>query len=282
MAIIQMIRNIKQTFYFLLIATSFFACNLEQNIDIDLPQVPSQLFVECYIEENKPIRILLTESVGFLDVDVLPTINQGTEISLTSNDGQEYLIEAEFSFDSLDGTAYNYISQESLNQIPSNREYELKISDELGRTLRGTTRFLEKPQIENIEARFRESDSLAFLLVTFPDLDPMADNFYRIVINQDTLGGVREIDFYLQDLFTTDNKITIGTGFNYEKNDTLFVSLYHIEEKYFDFLQSVDDASNANGNPFAQPAVIKHTVEEGMGVFTTLPYDRRIFVVKED
>jgi hypothetical protein len=41
----------------------------------------------------------------------------------------------------------------------------------------------------------------------------------------------------------------------------------------------VSSAANANGNPFAQPAKVKSTVQGGLGVFATLVYDRKKIVI---
>lgn len=280
MQIIKIIYPKRKLLYFLFVSHILLACNLEQDIDIELPQVPSQLFVECYLEEGRNMRLALSETQAALANPTLPIIADAN-VSITYN-GIEHFLRFEPTADTLENMVYNYVSDNIVDDILQGGEYELKINDPQGRSVRGTTRFLETPQIESIEARFRESDSLAFVLVTFPDPNPETDNFFRIVINLDTLTGNREIDISLQDRFSTDGKITIGTPYNYKKGDTLLVSVYHIEEDYFDFIESVEEAANANGNPFAQPAIVKHTVEEGMGVFTTLAYDRRLFVVKEE
>ena len=82
-----------------------------------------------------------------------------------------------------------------------------------------------------------------------------------------------------EDRFATNNEITLGTGYEYEEGDTLFVTLFHIDKAYHDFLESAKDAAGANGNPFAQPSQVKSTVTGGIGVFTTLVYDRQQIVI---
>ena len=120
---------------------------------------------------------------------------------------------------------------------------------------------------------------MAFLLIHFDD-DPAVDNYYRIQIHRDSLNQKADVDFSLDDTFATNNEVTIGTGYNYRKEDNLYVTLYHIEKKYYDFLQSVESAANSNGNPFAQPARVKSSVQGGIGIFTTLVYDRKEFYIE--
>ncbi|MBK7409342.1 MAG: DUF4249 family protein [Saprospirales bacterium] len=45
----------------------FSACNLEKEIELNLPLYDSQLVVECYLEPGKPFNLLLSRSAGFFD-----------------------------------------------------------------------------------------------------------------------------------------------------------------------------------------------------------------------
>ncbi|HSI89864.1 MAG TPA: DUF4249 family protein, partial [Adhaeribacter sp.] len=87
-------------------------------------------------------------------------------------------------------------------------------------------------------------------------------------------------DFFATDRLNNGENIMFGTTYRFTPGDTLFVTLYHLERSYYDFLNTVDDAQDANGNPFAQPSAVKSTVQGGLGVFTTLVYDRRQVVLK--
>jgi hypothetical protein len=46
-----------------------------------------------------------------------------------------------------------------------------------------------------------------------------------------------------------------------------------MEKAYYDYLEAMEDAARANGNPFAQPATISSPMMgKGYGIFTTLNF----------
>ena len=100
------------------------------------------------------------------------------------------------------------------------------------------------------------------------------------VNNKDTLKLTTETDFTYAGIFSTDGVVTIGTRYAFKKKDTLFVRLFNIENQYYDYKRSVDASQSANGNPFAQPVSITSGVEGGIGVFTTLVYDKRNVIIE--
>ena len=73
--------------------------------------------------------------------------------------------------------------------------------------------------------------------------------------------------------------IVSSTGYRFEPKDTLYWQLYHIEQAYFDFLQSASAASSANGNPFAQPALLRSNINGGVGIFTGLSMTEKIIII---
>jgi hypothetical protein len=142
----------------------------------------------------------------------------------------------------------------------------------------GSTTILDRVPIDTIEWKFNEKEK-AYLLTSFQD-DPAKNNFYRYMINRDSLERSSSRDFVASDELTNGKPVSYGTAYDFEKDDTLIVSLYHVEKQYHDFLGSITDAKNANGNPFAQPSKIKSTVKGGIGVFTNLAYDRKTVIIQ--
>ena len=53
-----------------------------------------------------------------------------------------------------------------------------------------------------------------------------------------------------------------------------------MDADHYSFQQSVREAIRANGNPFAQPARIRSTVQGGLGVFTVLVADRKTVILR--
>lgn len=50
------------------------ACDMEKDIEVDLPDHAPQLVVECYLEPGKPLRATVLESSGYFDEPVPPLV----------------------------------------------------------------------------------------------------------------------------------------------------------------------------------------------------------------
>jgi hypothetical protein len=265
-----------QTGLLLLVAGLFTACDLEKEIAVPLPAYDSRLVVECYLETGKPFRMGLTESVSYFEGPRLPIVNDA-EVNI-SYGANSVKLKYSLDVDTVYRKAYNYLSTSRVKP-ELGQTYTLEVKDSKGRSVIGSARFLPMVPIKSVEWKYNE-DEFAFLLVKFDDIDPAINNYYRFQIHKDSLNKNADVDFNLDDTFNTNGEITLGTGYNYQRGDTVYVSLFHIEKSYYDFLESVSSAANANGNPFAQPAKVKSTVQGGLGVFATLIYDRKKIVIE--
>jgi hypothetical protein len=251
------------------------ACNLEKEIEVPLPEYQSKLVVECYLEAGKPFRLAISESASYFDAPTIQDV-RNAEVTITFN-GVTKAIHYRPVVDTVYRKLYNYTSDTKVNYQPDT-PYILSVNDPAGRRVTGTATFLPVVSLKEPEWRFN-ADSAAFLLIRFDDpLDTR--NYYRIQVHRDSLNRNPDVDFTLDDTFSTAGEITLGTGYNYRKGDSLYVTLYHLEESYYNFLESVEDAARANGNPFAQPAQIKSAVQGGIGVFATLVYDRKKIMIE--
>jgi hypothetical protein len=261
------------TFLSLLFLT---ACgSLEKEIVVPQPPYDQKLVVECYLETGKPYRMALTESVSYLADPQVPIVSNATV--KISHDGQTDELLYKPLIDSVNRKGYNYTLDKEVNNGPDT-EYTLEVTDPKGRKITGSTHFPAFVPLKEIAWAFNDKDK-AYLTVRFDD-QPDRQDYYRFVINRDSLTGKVQTNFTLEDRFSTNNEITLGTGYDYEDGDTLIISLFHIDKAYFDFLESANDAANANGNPFAQPSLVKSTVQGGIGVFTALVYDRKQVIIK--
>lgn len=249
-------------------------CNLEKDVDIDLPQHDSQLVVECYLEPGKQVALLLTESASYLAPPALPFVNDALVTVTYDNITDTFRLNP--VLDENQFKVYNYYSR---RVVPKDyeKEFVLNIKDSKGRTVTGSTKLLPAVPIQKLEYRYNK-DSLAYILVTFSD-DKTQDNYYRFVAHKDSLRNVIQRFALTDDLAETSN-ISVGTQIIFEKGDTAFLTLYHIEKSYYDYLQTIEAARDANFNPFAQPAMIKSNVKGGIGIFTGLAYDTKVIVIK--
>lgn len=267
----------RHKFYFIIAIQCFLlvGCDLEKEINVPLPAYESKLVVECYLEAGKSYQMSVTESVSYFEGPKLPNINDA-DVHITYG-GKRVKLTYSVDVDTTFRKAYNYSSSAKVEANP-NLEYSLEVKDSKGRTVTGKAHFLPKVPVKAVEWKYNE-DSLAFLLIKFDD-DPLVQNYYRIQVHRDSLSRNAEVDFSLDDSFKTGDEITLGTGYDFQKGELVYVTLYHIEKPFYDFLESVSSAASANGNPFAQPAKVESTVQGGVGVFTTLVYDRKRIIIE--
>ena len=250
-------------------------CDLQKNVDIILPAYASKLAVEAYLEPGKPYRLLLTETRGYFDTLGLPLVNDASVV--ISHGGQDVRLEPGLYVDSVNFKAFNYTSTQ---RVPAtyDQPFSLLVEDASGRRVTATTYLQPVVAIDTVEWYFND-DSLAYLLTRFYD-QPGVANYYRFIINRHSVGRGAEVDFTIDDALLDGQRIPLGTGFNYARNDTLVVRLYQIDQAYYRFLESAADARNANGNPFAQPAPLVSGVTGGLGVFTGPSHDQRLVIVR--
>jgi Domain of unknown function (DUF4249) len=258
-------------------------CGLERDISLDFPKYDKKLVVECYLERGKSIRLLLTESQEFLSSNLVPPDVADATVKIT-NGNKVYNIPYKPLVDSGFGKIYNYTSDEI---IPSNPEgdFLLEITDTKGRKITAKTKFLEELPINEITWEFEDKDkdvkddsAKAFVLMRHP-VSPSGD-YYRFIINKkEKTNYTNQLDFIYRGITATNGEISIGTSYRFKDQDTLQILFFHIEKQFYDYIRSVEDARDAAGNPFAQPAPIISAVQGGIGVFTTIQSDEKPIIV---
>ena len=141
------------------------------------------------------------------------------------------------------------------------------------------TRFLPPIPIDSSVITFNDTDTIASYQIWFTDPGDQS-NFYRHTLNKENLFKRPIQNFALDDRFFNGESIVFSTGFELERGKTVITTLYHIDEAYHDFLETLDEAEGANGNPFGQPASIISNIEGGIGIFTALSYHRDSVLVE--
>lgn len=254
--------------------TLLYACDLEKDIDVELPNHEPKLVVECYLEPGKLIRASILESSGYFDEPVPPLVPDA-EVYITHN-GKRIKLKYKPTFMKNSGRFYTHTSDVYMKGKPGDI-YELEVTDGKGRKVTGFTTIMPKVPIDEITWKFNDKDK-AYLLTSYYD-NPNTANYYRYMTHADSLSGGSNRDFTTSDELTNGKRTSYGSAYDYEEGDTLIVTLFHIEKQYYQFLSSVNDAKDANGNPFAQPSKIKSSVYGGLGIFTNLAYDRKKVII---
>jgi hypothetical protein len=254
--------------FFLLLILA--ACNLEKTIEVPLPPYTSMPVVECYLEPGQPYRLSLAESSGYFDAPSLPLID-GARVVIRYGDQQVQLRNA-VQIDTAERRFFNYVSDRLVPETEG-LEFSLEVEDRRGRKLNATARTMPRVPIDTVEWKFNR-DTLANLLIKFQDTG-QSRNYYRLIVHRGRLSSSPEVNFVLTDQLLDGRQIVVGTAFRYRPKDTVTVSLYHIENAFYNFIQSSESSARANGNPFAQPGLVVSNIDGGLGIFTVLSRSRK-------
>lgn len=242
-------------------------CEMQENIVVNLPPHEPVTLIECYLEPGVPARILATQSVSFFDsLELVPA--DGLQITLYEN-AKQIPMQNMYLGDSIYYNIFNYISSEAVHHN-ENARWELVVRRQEKEIARAVARFLSKPKIKSINYQL-DADSLLSVQVQLED-NPLQENFYRLRIHTKNMVPSHGFRGLWNDKTATGNTLQMNTGKALKAhNDTLIVSVYHIDEAYYNFKRSVQKAYDANYNPFAQPANLESNLQgEAIGIFTAV------------
>ncbi len=266
------------------------ACNLTNDVDIELPAYDRQPVVECYLEPGKPFRLLLTKSYAYfdplgLDSSFLEKTLLSNALVTISYNGQTDTLANQFSIELNPLKLYNYVGQQIVPSTPGT-VFVLNIElPDNGGNISSTTSMLPKVPIDSIVYDFSTdpgADTLARILTYITD-DQSQSNFYRRLLNYSSLDSVPEQDFLVTDRFSQTALIAFGSAYEMAVGDTVFNTIFHIQQDYYDYAESWQLAVQGNLNPFAQPSPIKSNVSgtgNPLGIFTCLVYDRDTTIIE--
>lgn len=274
----------KSTYLLLFIAfLGFSNCDLEKDVELELPVYENQLVVECYLEIGKPFNAVISESVSFFASNDLPLV-QGATVTITHRGNVYELKEGIYADTSTAMPRFFNYGSDDICPAHYNEDFTIAINDNQGRIATATAQILEPIPIDTLEVVWKPDSPTKVGLVFTRFFDPPeTKNFYRRTFQKGAILGMgdNEQDFTTTDNFADDNnQIVFGTDFNFYKNDTVISTIYNIDRAYYDFQESVQNAVSSNGNPFGQPGIIKSNIEGGIGIFTGLSFDRKVMIIE--
>jgi hypothetical protein len=268
--------NLNKTLGVIIIFSALIAgCSKE--IQLDLPTYEPKMVLEFYLEDDKSLNCVLQESINFTDTTRYKLIDSA--LIVLSYNGIKDTLFNRFNFDFKFQKIFNYHNPKKIKLLP-NTDYEVYVKDTRGREIRGKTRLNNIVQIDNLVYNYNVNNEAAVGLI-FND-NGNSKNYYRIVAYKDAY-RINENDVW--DITFDDNlfngeQFSFYTGYAFSKGDTVTGRLYHLTEEHHLYTESVNNAQNSNGNPFAQPANIISNLTGGIGVFTTLSYSETIVMIK--
>ena len=271
--------QLKSLFALLLLALA--GCsNLQNDINVPLPTYSSELVLECYLEPGKVPSLAVTTSVPYLGT-VLPQVPTDVTVTLTLPSGAPVPLAFDPNYKALVDTTSGEKFHSHIGRIPlvarPGDVFKIDARDSKGRHITGTTTVQAPVPIDSVEYKFNDktgANRKAYFLTNFRD--PAApDDCYRLQLHKGNpakgaLLKSPEVDFSVEDRLLNGKPFVLGTSYRFNPGDTVTATLYHTDQAYFRFRQSVRDARGANGNPFAQPSAIYSNVQGGVGIFTVL------------
>jgi hypothetical protein len=251
-------------------ATAFLAlnlltsCNLEKEIEIDLPDYKAQPVVECYLEPgNRPI-MLLTQSSDFFapfDTSLIEFVDRIVLQGATA-----------------------VVRYQGIPYIPDGRfELEVKLAD--GNTISSSFTMPTRTPIDSVVVEWDENrDTLARVLTYITDNKSRVEYWRRMINYASLTDSIAEQDFLVRDNINTSSLVAFGTAYELKEGDTVFNTIHSVTEDYLNYIESVQLAVAGNANPFASPSPIKSNVQgtsNPLGIFTPLIFDRDTTIIRK-
>lgn len=259
----------------LVLAGTLTSCDLDKQIEVNIPPQASQLAVECYLVPGEIPKVLLTETRPYFEAPNQPFINNAA-VELSIN-GRAYNVPFFPYVDTVANKAYNYTLPTVILGADTGQLFRLRVVDTANRTVSSVAKLLPPARIDSLFYQYRGGDSLASIVCRLAKPGGSGPHFYRMLVSptKATNGAIR--DLLADDAITNAAILPVATDFNFRKGDTLVVRVLHIEREYYDFLQSSRAAQSVAGNPFAQPAPVRSNILNGFGIFTAfMPVEKKI------
>jgi hypothetical protein len=263
-------------FFVSLILLLFTCC--DKAIQLDLPPYEPELVIEMYLEEGKPLRCFLIESLPYSDTAINKPVNEATVIF--SDGTRSDTLSNQITQDAVTSRYYNYYHPRLL-KFDSTKTYTLIITGN-NKTVTSTTRFSQrKISVDSLKVKESEIEKDTFsvgMVIT----DPVdTENFYRILVGRSIYHFATDpTDFRVSDESFNGKTFSFFSEPDYARNDTITVRVYSLLKEHYEYLESIGDARRSNFNPFSQPSRIKSNIKGGLGIFTTLRYTEKQIIIK--
>lgn len=259
------------------------ACNMEQEIGIDIQPPVDTYVVECYLEPDSTMRLSLTRPLPLLDVPTLENLTVSNATVVIRQGGNTYPL----TFFGPDSSNY-YLAGEYRSALPCpnvpGQSFSLEINIPEGgsvRTLTATTLLLPKVEMNGIRTEVirQEGKDFRALLAEWNDPNTGIENWFYFSVQHP-----RDPDSTIA--YTTTDARNGGQAIDdtgappwWLQGDTLTIRFAHVTPEYYRFEQSVDRAADGNGNPFVEPGSIQSNINGGIGIFTAFYLQKLQYIV---
>ncbi len=256
--------------YLLAMITS--SCELDDNLDMDLPEGDPILLVEAYLVEGESLKILVYRSNTLQEPVRMNLIWNASVYIIEDNDSLK--LKNIINMERATGYLYNYLLDTLVNG--SKGEYNLYIEGEGFKPVSAVCRPVGAVHIENV------SYQTSVLEVKSRNLDDPSENYYMLRLNSFSEGYLSEVNQIISDQHTLpEGDITISYPYVEGIQDSLRVDLYRIDSTAYDYQRSVSNALGANRDPFTVPSPFRGNLENAWGIFTCMSRDSYVLYPEE-
>lgn len=224
--------------------------------------------VECYLVPGEKYKLALFESVSYLDDPRIPLVYDA-QVSIVHNGDTAKLFNA--IVDRTDTSmGYNYMSNRRI-PFDYDSDFFLYIKDKTGRILTSKCKLLKPIIPQSIRYQKNENDR-AYVNIQIPP--ETTDRYYRIFANANTLSW-NTIKWEQREFVEAGKSKELYSPLVFEKGDSVLVTFATMEKSYFDFLNSMNQASVSSIDPFSQASKVTSNIVGGEGIFASYNYVRQ-------
>ena len=255
------------------------SCNLEKEIEIEIPYFENGYVVESYLTPDQDFGLLVTKSYGYFEVFDAAQLDpeQITEFLVQNADGyleingDRYPLVNELRF--IPGTArvYNYILQDNITFKEDDR-IELSLTFPTGEKINADTHIPATRPLDSVRIDIDTTQDFEASETTFLLSDSTTTEYFRRQLFRIHQGKIEELqDYVLDNDIAKGGKLAFGSGYEFALGDTLISRVTHIDQEYNDFFTSATGSVGANTNPFGQPGRIASNIQGSdrvIGIFT--------------
>ncbi|HLU92918.1 MAG TPA: hypothetical protein VKZ54_02285 [Membranihabitans sp.] len=280
-------------FLFSLLFGLFIGCNLEKEIEIEIPDFENGYVVESYLAPDRVFGLLITRSYGFYEVFDLADLEpgrqtdflvQGVEGYIEVNENRYPLIN-QITIDPDSRTIYNYVLQQQI-ELSENDRITLALTFPTGEEVDAVTNIPESRPLDSVRINLDKSLDLEARETTFFYTDSTTTEYYRRQLFRIHEGKTEEMqDFLADNSIAKGGKMAFGSGYDFAIGDTLISRITHIDKEYHDFYLSAIGSVSSNESPFGQPGRIISNIrgsDRVIGIFTGINQSEILIEIKDN
>ncbi len=249
------------------------SCELNKNLDIELPEGEPVTVIEAYLVDGEPYQLLLFNS---------NTLTEPVRINLIWN-ARAYIIQGDDSlklrnitkFDPETFFMYNYLHDSLVSKdVPGYKLY-IEVPDALPVT--AVSRPVGDVKIEDIDY------SDGNIVITTRNSDDPLNNYYLLRMYEYKTGITKDIHQLEVDMHDEPSgPVNITYPLSFVESDSVHFDLYRIDSAAYSYQRSISNALGANRDPFTTPSPFMGNLQNAWGIFTCVSRDGRTEIFNND